>query len=88
MSVQQRARYRPGPLIVVVGLSAVTVSAGAAAVLLEDTGVAIVVAAAGVILAGLLAWIAYQFLVVRDHEQGLNAQRTEIDLIHLQGDVM
>ena len=88
MSVQRRAQYRPGPLVVVVGLGAATVSAAAAAVLLEDTGVAIVVAAAGVILAGLLAWIAYQFLVIRDREQGLNAQRTEIDLIRLQGDLV
>ena len=88
MFSRQDRPYRAGPLVAVVGLAAVTVSIGAAAVLVEDTGVVRVIAAAGVILGGLTAWVAYQFLVVHDHEHQLRSRQSEIDLVRLQGDLV
>jgi signal transduction histidine kinase len=77
-----------GPLVAVVGLGTVTVIAGALAVQFENTGVVTVIATSGVILVGLLAWIAYQFLTMHDRDHQLRARQNEIDLVRLQGDLV
>ncbi len=75
-------------LAVFVGLVAVTLGASAAAVFYGDIGVAVVVAASGVVLGALLAWIAHRFLLGQGVDRGMRVRKTEIDLVRLQGDLV
>ena len=75
-------------LAVVFGLAAVTLGAAAAAAFLDDTGVAVVIAASAVVISALLAWIAHEFLVGQGLDRSLRTRQREIELVRLQGDLV